>query len=119
MEENREWKFQIDTFGLLGTIHTMLFGDYMKIKKKVIDGIKINSIENSFKRYWQVDLWKNLFHTLLNVKNCNSNPSLSNLRKTFEDYFIKNPRKSKTLKSLLMKQNVNIYKSINNNNNNN
>ena len=110
MQENKEWTYQIDIFGMLGTIHTMLFGCYMETKKSELsDTTSINVLKKPFKRFWQVNLWNNLFNQCLNIKDCQSIPNLTTLRNSFEDYLEQNPRKSNSLKSLLMKQNLLIY----------
>lgn len=65
MQDSATWIYQPDYFGLLGTIHVMLFGDYMRtFKSAQLNRWKMTS---SFKRRWQVDLWRDLFDSLLNV----------------------------------------------------
>ncbi|XP_065176427.1 mitotic checkpoint serine/threonine-protein kinase BUB1-like [Sycon ciliatum] len=78
MIESRPWTQQIDTFGVLGTIHVLLNGDYMKVVKK-------NSASNPWqptvrpKRYWN-PIWNKLYSQLLNVPSCFEQPDLAPLR---------------------------------------
>ena len=51
MQCDREWKYQIDLYGILCTIHCLLFNDYMKVTKT--EGGRWKPQRN-FKRYWQV-----------------------------------------------------------------
>ncbi|KAL3189137.1 hypothetical protein MRX96_003272 [Rhipicephalus microplus] len=74
MRDNRQWTFQTDWFGLLGCLHVLLFGHYMKVEKKC-DGTW--GIGNKFKRYWQQELWNRLFSTLLNIASCSELPDLN------------------------------------------
>ena len=39
-------------------------------------------------RNWNIPLWKDLFHTLLNVPSCDELPDLSVIRRQFEQYFV-------------------------------
>jgi len=34
MQEGRYWSYQTDLFCVAGTIHVMLFGEYMQVNKK-------------------------------------------------------------------------------------
>lgn len=34
MQEGRTWSYQTDLFCIAGTIHVMLFGEYMQVNKK-------------------------------------------------------------------------------------
>ncbi|OAY84786.1 Mitotic checkpoint serine/threonine-protein kinase BUB1 [Ananas comosus] len=48
---------------------------------------------NATFRYWNVDLWKNLFSTLLNIPSNESDvPLLRSLRESFEEYICSNPQ---------------------------
>lgn len=53
---NNSWVFflQIDTYGILGTIHCLLFLDYMKVYKDDKGRWKVNK---SFKRYELISLF--------------------------------------------------------------
>ncbi|OWZ23871.1 BUB protein kinase [Phytophthora megakarya] len=89
MLTQRPWTYQIDTFALCGTIHCMLYGAYMEVKPhRDNNGETHWGIVKPFKRYWQVDMWKDVFHSLLNVSSCIDQPSLPNLRRRLENYFV-------------------------------
>lgn len=51
-------------------------------------------------------LWQRLFDTLLNVPSCDKQPQLAPLREAFEEYL---NTKSKSVKPLLIKQNIMIF----------
>ncbi|KAI3904008.1 hypothetical protein MKW92_018246 [Papaver armeniacum] len=106
MQENRPWTFQVDLYGLCVNVHLMLFGKYMAIDKKVSkDGSYLYQPKSAFKRYWNVELWKNLFTKLLNIHPGEDHLKLlRNLRESFEDHMTANPSLIKRLKPLLLKQ---------------
>ena len=72
MRELRPWTYQIDYHGLAGIIHSLLFGKYMEtIGEK--SGVKLGQgatktyrIRESLKRYWQTEIWNEIFALLLN-----------------------------------------------------
>ncbi|KAK5158496.1 protein kinase [Recurvomyces mirabilis] len=72
MRELRPWTYQIDYHGLAGIIHSLLFGKYMEtIGTK--DGTALGQgatktyrIRESLKRYWQTEIWAEVFELLLN-----------------------------------------------------
>ncbi|KXT10324.1 hypothetical protein AC579_1025 [Pseudocercospora musae] len=68
MRQLRPWTYQIDYYGLAGIIHSLLFGKYMETfgEKAVGAGAGAYRIRESFKRYWQTDLWSDIFQVLLN-----------------------------------------------------
>ena len=71
MRELRPWTYQIDYHGLAGIVHNLLFGKYIET---VADrgatlgagATKTYRIRESLKRYWQTDIWKEVFDLLLN-----------------------------------------------------
>ncbi|KAM6992345.1 mitotic checkpoint serine/threonine-protein kinase BUB1 [Tautogolabrus adspersus] len=76
MLSGKPWNYQTDYFGIAGTVHCMLFGTYMQVTN--VDGVwKTNSV---FRRNPHSDMWQDFFHTLLNVPDCGSLPSLQGLR---------------------------------------
>ncbi|KAL7000420.1 non-specific serine,threonine protein kinase [Sarracenia purpurea var. burkii] len=97
---------QVDTYGLCVIAHMMLHNSYMEIeKKKSSDGGYFYRPKSTLKRYWQVDLWKNLFTKLLNIDPSDDHKKLlKNLRESFHDYVCSNPQLIKKLKQLLVKQ---------------
>ncbi|XP_059663182.1 mitotic checkpoint serine/threonine-protein kinase BUB1 [Cornus florida] len=110
MQEKKPWKFQVDTYGLCVIVHLMLHNSYMEIQKKESpDGGYVYQPKTSFKRYWQVELWKNLFTKLLNISpNDDPKKILQNLRESFRDYMCSNPQLIKKLKQLLIKQRTSL-----------
>ncbi|TKA30474.1 hypothetical protein B0A50_02702 [Salinomyces thailandicus] len=71
MRELRPWTYQIDYHGLAGIVHSLLFGKYMETiaEKGAALGqgaTKTYRIRESFKRYWQTEIWSEVFHLLLN-----------------------------------------------------
>ncbi|KAM6548909.1 hypothetical protein CsatB_020585 [Cannabis sativa] len=110
MQQNKPWKFQVDTYGLCVIIHMMLHNSYMEIQEKPSpDGGHIYLPKSPFKRYWNVDLWKNLFIKLLNNPHCNNDMNLlKEIRESFQDYMCSNPSLIKKLKELLLKQRASL-----------
>ncbi|MBA0573245.1 hypothetical protein Golob_000528 [Gossypium lobatum] len=105
MQEKKPWTFQANTYGLCVAVHMMLHNTYMEVERKTSDGGYIYLPKSSFKRYWNVELWKALFTKLLNVKPGNNDIELlRSLRKSFLDYMHDNPLLIKKLKGLLVKQ---------------
>jgi checkpoint serine/threonine-protein kinase len=75
MHEGRPWTWQIDYHGLAGTIHTLLFGRYIETVRCDSSSSSLGPslpsgrryrIRESLKRYWQTQLWGDLFDLLLN-----------------------------------------------------
>ncbi|KAE8687790.1 Mitotic checkpoint serine/threonine-protein kinase BUB1 [Hibiscus syriacus] len=100
--ENTEFT---DTYGLCVVVHMMLYNTYMEIERKASDGDYIYLPKSSFKRYWNIDLWKALFTKLLNISPGNNDVELlRSLRKSFLDYMHDNPSLIKKLRELLAKQ---------------
>ncbi|KAL0212996.1 hypothetical protein RCL1_006622 [Eukaryota sp. TZLM3-RCL] len=62
ISRDEPWSFEVDWFALAGCLHVLLFGEYMQI---IEDGGKIR-IRNAFKRYWQKQLWTEVFDNLMN-----------------------------------------------------
>ena len=69
MRERKPWTYQADYFGLAGIVYCLLFGKYIEVSSITtsIDGAnKRFKISTPFKRYWQGNIWSNLFDILLN-----------------------------------------------------
>lgn len=71
MRELRPWTYQIDYHGLAGIVHSLLFGKYMETvgEKGASLGqgaTKTYRIRENFKRYWQTEMWSDVFTLLLN-----------------------------------------------------
>ncbi|XP_069743779.1 mitotic checkpoint serine/threonine-protein kinase BUB1 [Narcine bancroftii] len=94
MLSGKPWTFQTDYFGIAATVYCLLFGSYLKLKEE--NGIwKVNA---TFKRGHHVDVWNRFFNTLLYIPNCQSLPSLRDLREELVLLF--KEQYSKKLKSL-------------------
>ncbi|AOA62485.1 Checkpoint serine/threonine-protein kinase [Komagataella phaffii CBS 7435] len=63
MRNGEPWTYQADYFGLASIVHFLLFGKSITLRKDENGNYRINE---SFKRYWQVDLWNEFFFDLLN-----------------------------------------------------
>ncbi|KAF2088408.1 hypothetical protein K490DRAFT_39763 [Saccharata proteae CBS 121410] len=71
MREMRPWTYQVDYHGLAGTIHSLLFGKYIETVAEKGGALgaganKTYRLRESLKRYWQTDIWGNVFDLLLN-----------------------------------------------------
>lgn len=71
IREARPWKWQIDYHGAAGVIHSLLFGKYIDTVPTIASSLgpgqkKDWKLKESFKRYWDKDIWGDLFTTLLN-----------------------------------------------------
>ena len=71
MRELRPWTYQIDYHGLAGIIHSLLFGKYMETVGEKGSALgqgatKTYRIRENLKRYWQTDVWSEVFGLLLN-----------------------------------------------------
>jgi len=73
MRELRPWTYQVDYHGLAGTIHSLLFGKYMSTVAEKSESVGLGTgntkryrIRDGLKRYWQTELWGEVFGLLLN-----------------------------------------------------
>ncbi|EXJ64731.1 BUB protein kinase [Cladophialophora yegresii CBS 114405] len=71
IRECRPWKWQIDYHGVAGIMHSLLFGKYMDTVPVPGSSLgpgqkKAWKLKESFKRYWEKDVWGDVFATLLN-----------------------------------------------------
>ncbi|PLB55421.1 putative checkpoint protein kinase [Aspergillus steynii IBT 23096] len=73
IREGRPWTHQIDLYGVAGTVHVMLFGKYLEstLGRKSdgaapAAGAKTYRIRESLKRYWEREIWNDVFDLLLN-----------------------------------------------------
>ena len=64
MRAGKPFLFDVDTYGILCSAHVLLFGTHLEIlegRDKRWKPVK------AFRRYWQKDLWSEIFDVLLNV----------------------------------------------------
>ncbi|KAJ5088378.1 Mad3/BUB1 homology region 1 [Penicillium angulare] len=72
IREARPWTHQIDLYGIAGTIHVLLFGKHIEsMPARTSTGDSSGTahtyrIRESLKRYWDRDLWAEVFDLLLN-----------------------------------------------------
>ena len=71
IREARPWKYQIDYHGAAGVIHSLLFGKYIDTIPVAGNSLgpgqkKEWKLKENFKRYWEKELWGDVFTTLLN-----------------------------------------------------
>lgn len=71
MRELRPWTYQVDYHGMAGIVHSMLFGKYMETIAERGAALgqgatKTYRIRENLKRYWQVEIWQEVFNLLLN-----------------------------------------------------
>ncbi|KAH8159605.1 hypothetical protein CIB48_g8645 [Xylaria polymorpha] len=71
VREGRPWTWQLDYHGLAGIVHCLLFGKYIETVRADQGGLgtaagRKYKIRESFKRYWQTDIWTDCFDVLLN-----------------------------------------------------
>jgi checkpoint serine/threonine-protein kinase len=71
IREARPWTHQIDLYGIAGTIHVLLFGKHiesMPARTSTGDASATHTyrIRESLKRYWDRELWAEVFDLLLN-----------------------------------------------------
>ncbi|EPS37554.1 hypothetical protein H072_8750 [Dactylellina haptotyla CBS 200.50] len=70
MREMRPWTYQIDYYGVAAVVHSMLFGKYIETTTVTGDNApgrpKKYKIVSGMKRYWQGEIWTEMFDVLLN-----------------------------------------------------
>lgn len=72
IREARPWTHQIDLYGIAGVIHVLLFGKYIESAPVRTSDASASAssrtyrIRESLKRYWDRDIWSDVFDLLLN-----------------------------------------------------
>lgn len=88
MQQKLPWNYQADYYNIVSIINLMLFGVEMKTTVQSDGTIKLAS---SFKRYWQQDIWREVFTVLLNSSSYGTFPitsKIQKLRNILESYLI-------------------------------
>ncbi|EST07424.1 Protein kinase domain protein [Kalmanozyma brasiliensis GHG001] len=66
MRAGQSFTYETDWFGVAAVAHCLLFGRYMETK---VDGDGKHRVTAGMKRYWQSELWLELFDVCLNPKH--------------------------------------------------
>ncbi|OIW34848.1 hypothetical protein CONLIGDRAFT_639181 [Coniochaeta ligniaria NRRL 30616] len=71
MKEGRPWTWQVDYHGLASVIHCLLFGKYIETVRVDSGGLgtvggRKYRVRESLKRYWQTEMWGEVFDLCLN-----------------------------------------------------
>lgn len=83
---NRPWNFQIDLFGIAGTILKLLTGSKLALVMR--DSLWATNV--TFPRsYKSQTVWETLFEKFPNIPDCNSLPNLPSHRPELEKIFLK------------------------------
>jgi len=105
MRSSKAWSYDADTFGILCSAHVLLYGTHMEIRKGKDTKWRTTT---SLKRYWQQDIWNELFETLLNLDGLgmaigSRSGSLRAIRQKI-DIYLRTDSVQEKLRSLLMRQ---------------
>ncbi|KAL1730348.1 hypothetical protein EV714DRAFT_250325 [Schizophyllum commune] len=113
IREGRPWTYETDYFGLAGIAYCMLFGKYISpeaVTVVEVDGEDRRRIATPLKRYWQGEMWNQLFDVLLNPRMVREDGELplcdeiGAIREEMEEWLQRNcNRAGNTLKGLLKK----------------
>jgi checkpoint serine/threonine-protein kinase len=124
MHEARPWTYQIDYHGLAGIIHTMLYGKYIATIAEKGAGLgagatKTYKIKESFKRYWQTQIWHECFDILLNplmhlegeeARRLPVLKGMKDVREKMESYLESNCEKGLGLRAIVRKMEESVKK---------
>ncbi|KAI4385030.1 hypothetical protein MLD38_003101 [Melastoma candidum] len=110
MQEKKPWTYQVDIYGFCVVVHMMLHGSYLEVERKTNqDGSFFYEPKSPCKRYWNVDLWRNLFTKLLNTGKVEDEVAvLRSIRQSFEEHLNSNKDLIRKLKDLLAKQKMSL-----------
>ena len=98
MREGRRWGVDLDFFGLAASSYILLFGSHMEVIQERSTGKWRPN--KSFRRYWECDLWKLLFDSLLNFNSNTDKYCLKEIRSHFDDYIEGKHRKKEIASNL-------------------
>lgn len=104
MRNEEPWSFDADTFGVVACAHVLLHGTHMKVVKGRNNKWRPTT---TLRRYWQQDIWNEVFDSLLNIDEISGAAMSSralNLRSISRkiDTYLSTEKKS--LRSLLSRQ---------------
>ncbi|XP_030383189.1 uncharacterized protein LOC115630682 isoform X2 [Scaptodrosophila lebanonensis] len=80
MQEGRPWSYETDLFCIAGTVHVMLFGEYMQPQKRGSSW----DIRQKLPRYLKKHVWGKFFGELLNMQ-ADKLPDLKEMRQIMEE----------------------------------
>jgi checkpoint serine/threonine-protein kinase len=88
MRSQQPWSYDVDTYGILGSAHVLLYGTHIEICQGKNGRWHPKT---TLKRYWQQDIWKEIFETLLNLDDLGTaigsrSSSLRSLRRKINFY---------------------------------
>lgn len=63
----------------------MLCGKYMDVKKTLPNSLRAYTLKEPLPANLDRELWMNVLHTLINVRDCDSMPNLQSLRLTIKE----------------------------------
>ncbi|PWN53074.1 hypothetical protein IE53DRAFT_339471 [Violaceomyces palustris] len=69
MRQAQPWTFETDYFGVASVAYCLLFGKYIETTTTTTNDKTRCRINQTLKRYWQVEIWNTFFETLLNPKS--------------------------------------------------
>ncbi|GAA5845993.1 hypothetical protein JCM11251_001715 [Rhodosporidiobolus azoricus] len=108
MREGRSWTYEPDYYGVAGIAFNILFGRNIETKKDEETGKW--SVNVTWKRYYQEEMWTRLFGALLNPKSVREDGALpitdelAIVRTEMEEYLRENGEKAgKSLRGLIKK----------------
>ncbi|KNC29002.1 hypothetical protein FF38_10150 [Lucilia cuprina] len=81
MQEGRSWSYETDLFCIAGTVHVMLFGEYMQLQKRAGTW----DIKQKLPRYLKKHVWTQFFGDILNINPDKKLPDLREMRNIFEE----------------------------------
>ncbi|KAK9822716.1 hypothetical protein WJX81_007865 [Elliptochloris bilobata] len=105
MAEGRVWRFQADAFALAGTLHCLLFGEYMEVECAVDStGAERVRLRHAFRRYWATELWGEVFDSLLNPTDKGAPPPCALLLQHISEHLAANPALQQRAQAELTRQ---------------
>mmetsp|Transcript_28205 Transcript_28205/g.68625 ORF Transcript_28205/g.68625 Transcript_28205/m.68625 type:complete len:361 (+) Transcript_28205:2802-3884(+) len=78
MRRNRPWSYDADYFGLLSSVHVLLFGNHLTIMQDHDGKWKPKT---KLKRYWNSGIWNEVFDSMLNCPLSTAYDTSSRMRK--------------------------------------
>jgi len=105
MRENRPWTHGADLFAVAACAHFMLHGDYIQLTHR--EGTW--SPRLPLKRYWQTDLWRRIFETLLGAGR--ARPDVAGVARAIRGHFDAFPAARRGLRDALQAQHTSLRES--------